>query len=162
MEERVAEIIREYDSQGIHRTGTAGDQECARWLAGEVERLGVEASLERLPFERIEVVDCALQIGERRIDGVPLFNAPATGPEGLTGTVGSDPAGGTDLGFLAVAPNGAGGAELLAYRESTTQAGVIAVVGGVRLGLRRRCRRSRWALRRALRRSSQRKGRPGP
>jgi hypothetical protein len=135
MEERVAEIIRLYDAQGIHRTGTPGDQACARWLAGEVRRLGVEASLEELPFEKIEVAECSLRIGERRIAGVPLFNAPATGPEGLTGTVGSDPSGAATLGFLAVAPNGTGGGALRAYREATSQVAVIAVVGGERFGM---------------------------
>ncbi len=40
VEERVSRIIAAYDAQGIHRTGTDGDQACARWLAEEVDGLG--------------------------------------------------------------------------------------------------------------------------
>ena len=39
VEHRVSRIIREYDAQGIHRTGTEGDQECAGWLAEEARAL---------------------------------------------------------------------------------------------------------------------------
>ena len=133
VEDRVSGIIAAYDSQGIHRTGTGGDQACARWLAEEVDRLGVESSLEGLPFRRIDVVECSLEIAGRRIDGVPLFNAPPTPQDGIAGRLSSSPDGASELGFMPVSPRG--GTALGRYRSSTSQAGVIAVTGGSQFGL---------------------------
>jgi 2-keto-4-pentenoate hydratase/2-oxohepta-3-ene-1,7-dioic acid hydratase in catechol pathway len=50
--ERVAKVIREYDEQGWHRTGTAVDYRSAEWLVARVRDLGVAAQLE--PFTREE------------------------------------------------------------------------------------------------------------
>ncbi len=133
VEERVSGVIAAYDSQGIHRTGTEGDQICARWLADEVDRLGVASSLEALPFRMIDVVECSLDISGRRIEGVPLFNAPPTTPDGIAGRLSPTADGASELGFMPVSPRG--GAALDRYRSSTSQAGVIAVTGGEQFGL---------------------------
>ena len=133
VEERVSGVIAAYDSQGIHRTGTEGDQICARWLADEVDRLGVASSLEALPFRMIDVVECSLDISGRRIEGVPLFNAPPTTPDGIAGRLSPTADGASELGFIPVSPRGA--AALDRYRSSTSQAGVIAVTGGEQFGL---------------------------
>lgn len=118
VEDRVSGIIAAYDSQGIHRTGTEGDQACARWLAEEVDRLGVESSLEGLPFRRIDVVECSLEIAGRRIDGVPLFNAPPTPRDGIAGRLSSSADGASELGFMPVSPRG--GAALGRYHPFRT------------------------------------------
>ena len=133
VEERVSGVIAAYDSQGIHRTGTEGDQICARWLADEVDRLGVASSLEALPFRMIDVVECSLDISGRRIEGVPLFNAPPTTPDGIAGRLSPTADGASELGFMPVSPRG--GAAWDQYRSSTSQAGVIAVTGGEQFGL---------------------------
>ena len=133
VEERVSGVIAAYDSQGIHRTGTEGDQICARWLADEVDRLGVASSLEALPFRMIDVVECSLDISGRRIEGVPLFNAPPTTPDGIAGRLSPTADGASELGFMPVSPRG--GAALDRYRSSTSQTGVIAVTGGEQFGL---------------------------
>jgi hypothetical protein len=145
VEERVSGVIAAYDSQGIHRTGTEGDQICARWLADEVDRLGVASSLEALPFRMIDVVECSLYTSGRRIEGVPLFNAPPTTPDGIVGRLSPTADGASELGFMPVSPRG--GAALDRYRSSTSQAGVIAVTGGEQFGLPPGRRRSRLAVR---------------
>jgi len=134
VEQRVSRIIAAYDSQGIHRTGTEGDQACAEWLAQQVDRLGIESALEGLPFRRIDVVECSLQIAGRRIEGVPLFNAPPTPTaDGLAGRLSPTAERSSELGFIHVGPSGGG--QVDRYRRSTSQTGVIVVTGGEQFNL---------------------------
>jgi hypothetical protein len=76
-----------WDSQGPHRTGTTGDEAGARWLAVEAVRLGAEVTTEVLELSRLHPVACYLELHGERIPGVPAFDAPATGPNGLTGAL---------------------------------------------------------------------------
>ena len=136
VEERVARIIREYDAQGIHRTGTEGDQECARWLAEEARVLGAEVELEGLSFERIDIVQCFVEIeGGERIEAVPVYNTVRTGQDGVRGLAADEGSEGAAIGFRAVAPNGSGSAEIHAFRASAPWQAVVAVTGGERFGL---------------------------
>ena len=84
---RAVTWLTAWDSQGVHRTGTAGDEAGARWLADEAAGLGVEVASEKFTLYRLEPVACYLELDGERISGVPLFDAPATGAEGLTGTL---------------------------------------------------------------------------
>ncbi len=54
--ERIARVLREYDSQGDHRTGSAVDAVSGRWLADQISELGTESTLERMPFSRIDTL----------------------------------------------------------------------------------------------------------
>src|SRR5688572_11694861 len=132
LEQRVDRILREYDSFGIHRTGTEGDERCARWLAEEARRLGAKSDLESLPFSRLDVKTCFVEVGGQRIEGVPLFDAPLTGPEGVSGTLAAAGAGAAgEVGFwLDVSPDAAGGKKFLEHRRTTAQKGLVAVTGG--------------------------------
>jgi hypothetical protein len=86
---RLAAIVVEaYDAQGNHRTATVVDNASAEWLALEVRRAGAEASIEPFALRRVDPVDCYLRIGGRRIEGVPLFDADFTGPDGIDGKLG--------------------------------------------------------------------------
>ena len=53
MQNRIAEIISEYASQGIHRTGTDVDNQRADWLVKRIESLGVTATDTVFDFERV-------------------------------------------------------------------------------------------------------------
>jgi hypothetical protein len=88
LEQRVADVIRTYDAQGNHRTGTDVDLASAEWLANQVRQSGAEPSLEPFTLSRFDPQACYLRIGERRIDGVPLFDAGVTGAEGVRGRLG--------------------------------------------------------------------------
>lgn len=132
VDQRVERILREYDAQGIHRTGTEVDERCARWLAEEARLVGAESRLESMPFSRIDVVECFAEVGGKRIEGVPLFDAPSSGREGIAGLL--TPAGrgaAGEIGFwLDTVPDGAGGKQFIEHRHTTAQSALLAVTGG--------------------------------
>src|SRR5689334_4875564 len=69
---RAAQFVREYDQQGIHRTGTTVDERSARWLADQVRRYGLTPALEPFTLSRVDPRACYLQIGGKRIEGLPV------------------------------------------------------------------------------------------
>src|SRR5262249_28072198 len=87
--QRIAAIIKEYDSQGYHRTATDVDNRSARWLLEKVTHLGVPGSLESFALDRIDPAPAYVQFGDRRISGVPLFDGAFTAPAGITGRLGA-------------------------------------------------------------------------
>src|SRR3989442_2860244 len=88
VQRRVADTVQAYDAQGNHRTATEADTTSARWLVKEARRFGIEASLEPFAVSRIDLQSCHVDAGERRIDGVPLFDAGTTGADGVRGGLG--------------------------------------------------------------------------
>jgi hypothetical protein len=89
-EERAAGWLKAWDAQGMHRTGTAGDAAGAEWLAAEARALGAEVATEEFSLDRLDPIDCFLEVGGKRIAGVPVFDAPATGAEGIAGRLGGE------------------------------------------------------------------------
>src|SRR6476646_10157112 len=61
VEQRVAAVIRAYDAQGNHRTGTEVDKASAEWLANEVRQFGAEPSFEAFPLSRVDPQSCYLR-----------------------------------------------------------------------------------------------------
>ena len=103
VEQRVSAIIQAYDAQGNHRTGTEVDRLSAEWLAAEVRRLGLEPSLESFTLDRVDPQTCYLRVGERRIDGVPLFDGSFTDGQGVRGKLG--PLGSSaEIGLIDIGP----------------------------------------------------------
>ena len=84
---RAATWLRAWDSQGVHRTGTPGDNAGAEWLAREAAALGATVAIETFSLRRLDPVQTWIECGGRQIEGVPVFDAPATGPEGVTGSI---------------------------------------------------------------------------
>ncbi|HUI33906.1 MAG TPA: hypothetical protein VLX67_00110 [Stellaceae bacterium] len=89
-ENRAANWLEAWDAQGVHRTGTEGDNEGADWLAREAAALGADVIVEEFSFDRLDPVAAYIELGGERIAGVPVFDAPKTGTDGLDGTFGSD------------------------------------------------------------------------
>ena len=103
LEARVAAVLQAYDAQGNHRTGTEVDARSAEWLASQVRQIGVRPTLEPFDLSRVDPQSSYLRVGDRRVDGVPLFDAAFTRPEGLRGTLG--PLGsGSDIGLAETKP----------------------------------------------------------
>ncbi|HWB48202.1 MAG TPA: hypothetical protein VG651_03755 [Stellaceae bacterium] len=88
-ERRAAGWLRAWDGQGIHRTGTEGDSAGATWLADEARALGAPVTVEEFAFERLDPGIAYLEIGGERIDAVPVFDAPATDADGVSGALGA-------------------------------------------------------------------------
>jgi hypothetical protein len=89
-ETRAASWLQAWDAQGTHRTGTEGDAVSAEWLAVEARALGAEARTEEFALDRLDPVETYLEIGGERIDAVPVFDAPASKPDGIVGRLGTD------------------------------------------------------------------------
>jgi len=54
---------------------------------GRVTDLGATPEVEKFTLRRLDPIDAYLECDGMRIPGVPVFDAPATGVNGVTGTV---------------------------------------------------------------------------
>src|SRR5580704_11195694 len=87
-EQRIAETVETYDAQGNHRTATSADTESAVWLATRIRQFAVEPAFEPFAVDRVDPISCHVRIANRRIDGVPAFDANFTDADGVRGTLG--------------------------------------------------------------------------
>jgi hypothetical protein len=88
-EARAAKWLAAWDAQGIHRTATAGDEAGADWLINEVVALGIAApACEEFALDRLDPIAAYLEVDGLRIAGVPVFDAPTTGADGISGVLG--------------------------------------------------------------------------
>lgn len=88
IKERIIKIIKEYDHQGIHRTGTNVDNDSAQWLVNEIEKLGLKPKFEEFNFNKIEIDEASLEIENDKIEGLPLFDSTLPGEEIIKGKLG--------------------------------------------------------------------------
>jgi hypothetical protein len=133
VQQRLGTIIRAYEEQGFHRTGTAVDRLSAAWLAGEVRQIGFEPALEEFSVSRIDPVSASLVVNDRKIEGLPLFDGGFTGPAGVAGPLGkldSDAA----IGLTDTQPNAAETGALGEARRHHQHQAVVAVTRGLRPG----------------------------
>ncbi|MDX2033924.1 MAG: hypothetical protein SF339_24840 [Blastocatellia bacterium] len=134
MASRIARVIQEYDRQGIHRTGTAAERRSAEWLAVEARRCGARAALESYAHERVDPQLCLVEAAGRRVDGVPIFDAPFTdraGVRGRLGAMGSE----AEIGWIELPPNAEYGTTYEPARRKSRHKAVIVVSKGARPGL---------------------------
>lgn len=116
-----------WDSQGTHRTGTAGDHAGADWLTVAAESLGASVIQERFELDRLDPGDTYLEIDGTRIPGVPVFDAPAT--SGVTGVLG------TDIAVATLAPGAVYTGEYRRVRKDANHAGLVIVCQGTHPGM---------------------------
>ena len=132
--ERIVRIVREFGDQGIHRTATGVDRQSGEWLAAEVQRIGVDPTLEPFSISRIDPGDVFVAVGDRRVEGVPLFDASFTdagGATGLLGPLGSD----AEIALTETAVNAAGAGPLGDARRANRHKALVCVSRGGRPGL---------------------------
>jgi hypothetical protein len=72
-----------WDSQGIHRTATAGDAAGADWLIREAAGIGAAPAVEKFVLDRLDPIDTYLELDNTRLPGVPVFDAPAARVDGV-------------------------------------------------------------------------------
>ena len=124
---RVAQLIRDYDAQGDHRTGSPVDAQSGLWLSDRVDDAGVVPELEWMGVPTLETHAAFLEINGRRIDGVPLYDGGATSTDGIVGTLGNQGTS-SDIGLAHAGPRIP--QDFLDYRRSTTQRAIVTVTGG--------------------------------
>ena len=88
IEKRVVVILKAYDQQGIHRTGTDADTESAHWMADEIKSMGQEPVLTGFPHRRVDPIVSELHIGDDVIEGLPFYDASFTDEHGVVGKMG--------------------------------------------------------------------------
>jgi hypothetical protein len=132
--QRVAQVIREYDQQGVHRTGTKVDEQSARWLAGQARQCGATPSLEPFRLKRVDPRACYLQIGERRIEGLPLFDGGFTDAGGVSGRLGPLDSE-AEIGLAEATPNAEYVPAYAKMRREARHRAIVLVTRGARPGL---------------------------
>jgi hypothetical protein len=98
---RAAAWLSAWDSLGIHRTATAGDEAGATWLGREAAGLGAAPAAEDFALDRLDPVAAYFECDGERIPGVPVFDSPGTGAEGIAGIL--EPIGGPASGQATIA-----------------------------------------------------------
>lgn len=124
-----ADWLRAWDSEGWHRTGTDGDEAGAAWLTREAEALGATVSSEPFTFDRVDPIMGCVEVHGARIEGVPVFDAPSTGADGVTGIVGED------IGVVELSPQAVYSGEYRALRQDSSHRALVVVCRGVNPGL---------------------------
>ena len=122
---RASTWLRAWDACGVHRTGTAGDNAGADWLAREAAAMGASVGIETFRLARVDPIAAWIECGGRRIEGVPVFDSPPTAPEGITGPIVVTP----------LSPWSVYAPEYRAMRRSADCAGLVIVCEGAEPGL---------------------------
>ncbi len=133
-EHRIAEMIRAYEGQGIHRTGTEVDRASGEWLVGQVRKAGLEAARETFELSRVDPLVASVSAAGRRVEGLPLLDGGFTNSEGVRGRIGplgSD----AEVGLADAPPNTAGAGPLGQARRENKHRAIVLVTRGGRPGL---------------------------
>jgi hypothetical protein len=133
-ERRAAAWLQAWDASGTHRTGTAGDAAGAAWLAQAAELLGAAVTIEEFALDRIDPVAAYLEVDGTRFDGVPMFDAPATGAGGISGALGTVGSSAT-IAVAELSPQAVYSGDYRALRSGAAHAGLVIVCQGGRPGL---------------------------
>ena len=131
--QRIGAVVRAYDEQGYHRTGTPVDHISGDWLVDQVRHIGIEPRLEEFSISRVDPIHASLVIDSRKIDGLPLFDGAFTSSAGIAGRLGplnSD----APIGLTEIPPNGAAADALGDARRQNRHQAIIVVTRGARPG----------------------------
>jgi hypothetical protein len=130
VQHRIGALIRAYEQQGIHRTGTDVDRLSAEWLAGEVRAIGATPVLEEFSLSRVDPVASSLTVNGRTIEGLPLFDGgftDASGIEGQLGALGSD----APIAVTEVVPNQQEAGAIGEARRNGKHRAIVAITSGL-------------------------------
>ena len=126
---RTRSVIEAYEKQGFHRTGTAVDKASGQWLSEEVRRAGLKPRLEPFTLSRVDLVSATLTAGDRRIEGIPLFDGVFTDAAGVGGRLGEE------ISLQETAVNAADTGSLGDARRQGKFRAIVCITRGARPGL---------------------------
>jgi hypothetical protein len=131
---RAVAWLSAWGSQGAHRTATTGDEAGALWLTHEAAGLGVEVASEAFALDRLDPVARYPELDGERISAVPAFDAPATGTDGVNGTLSLND---HDEAILVakLAPQSVYTREYERVRHDTAHRALVIVCAGARPGI---------------------------
>jgi hypothetical protein len=133
VQRRIGTVIRAYESQGFHRTGTAVDHVSGAWLADEVRQVGLEPVREEFSLSRVDPVGASLVVNDCKIEGLPLFDGAFTRSAGLTGSLGTLD-GDASIGLAESPPNAAHAGALGEARRRNRHRAIVVITRGARPG----------------------------
>jgi hypothetical protein len=133
VQRRIGTVVRAYEEQGFHRTGTAVDRASGDWLANEVRQIGLEPVREEFPLSRVDPIGASLVVNGRRIEGLPLFDGAFTSPAGIAGSLGSLDSD-ASIGLAEIPPNGAEAGALGDARRQNRHQAIVVITRGARPG----------------------------
>lgn len=131
---RIAQFIRAYEEQGIHRTATDVDRISGDWLMRQVRDAGLEPARQMFSISRVDPVNASVSASGRRIEGLPLFDGAFTSSDGVRGRLGPLSSG-AEIGLIEAAPNTAGAGELGDARRANRHRAIVLITRGGRPGL---------------------------
>ncbi len=131
---QAVEWLTAWDGQGAHRTATDGDEAGALWVAHEAAGFGAEVATEGFELDRLDPVACYLELGGERIAAVSAFDAPATGADGVTGTLGCNGRG-EAIRVARLTPRSVYTGEYERLRRDTAHRALVIVCSGERPGM---------------------------
>jgi hypothetical protein len=133
VQRRIGTVIRAYEKQGFHRTGTTVDQISGDWLSNEVRQIGLEPMHEEFSLSRVDPVDAFLLANNRRIEGLPFFDGTFTSSAGVAGTLGSLNSD-ASIGLTEIPPNAAETGALGKARRQNRHQAIVVITRGTRPG----------------------------
>ena len=86
--QRIVSLVREFDQQGDHRTGSRVDQKSGDWLCAQIHKAGGQAKKKYFSLPLVHVDICKLGLADMIIDGVPLFDCLFPETNYINGTMG--------------------------------------------------------------------------
>ena len=133
---RIADLIKIYDAQGIHRTATPVDNASADWLRRMTTVAGAESQLVSFPLDRVDVRAAYVDINGQRIEGLPFFDGGFTGETGIVGRFGL-PDSGADIVLVTLdeAAISSEGQRIAELRKNPAVRAIVGITAGASPGL---------------------------
>lgn len=85
----VRDTLAQWDALGWQWTGSDAELAGATWLGKRASALGLDVTIERFDFERVDVNQCHVAIGDQHRAGLPLFDSGVTPATGITAVLGA-------------------------------------------------------------------------
>lgn len=121
-------MVRAFDQQGDHRTGSRVDQDSGDWLYEQISALGARPEKIQFSLPLVQIDECWVSLGDIKIDAVPLFdcNFPRRSSiSGKIGEIGTD----ADIGVIMAPPQAESAQVKLLYqsRRSHQHSAIVVV-----------------------------------
>src|SRR5579864_6377883 len=133
-EPRIAKLIKSYEEQGIHRTGTEVDRISGDWLMDQVRDAGLEPQREFFELSRVDPLIASVSSAGRKLEGLPLFDGGFTSADGVPGRLGVLGSS-ADIGLAEAAPNTASAGALVQARRDNRHRAIVLLTRGGQPGL---------------------------